>query len=205
MSFSCPINTRHTYPRHDMPLVNPPPRTSWMIDVISHMSKWLVQACCSGPNSVVLGCPAGRWKEMQDEPFVWLIGRIKTALSFCSEAKTSQPSSHCDVRHPHGARSATERELAQPERGLASLSVLSQYELHSLWYPSADVALVSSCHKNFKCPSGMWQKVTFELYVIALVELMWKHLAWHSERSNKPNIQRCMSGKLLLLPDVSTC
>lgn len=128
-----------------------------------------------------------------------------TVLSFCSEAKTSQPSSHCDVRHPHGARSATEREFAQPEIGLASLSVLSQYELHSLWYPSADVALVSSCHKNFKCPSGMWQKVTSELYAIALVGLMRKHLAWHLERSNKPNIQRFMSGKLLLLPELSTC
>lgn len=186
----CPVNTWHTYPRHDILLVNPPPLTSWLVHIISHMSKWLVEACCS-PLCLIGLALAGLWRETQDEPFVWVIGGIKTAhtrhrgywwngdspdeeqfLFFCSEAKTSQASIHCVVRCPHGDRSATEHEFAESEIGQASLSALSQCELHCLWYQCADVSLVSSCQGEFKGPSGLWQKLKYELHGIALEGMM---------------------------------
>ena len=143
------------------------------------MSKWLVEACCGSPSCLIgLACwsvegDAGRvlcvsnWRDKnstyQTQRLLMKRGQPwrGTVLFFCSVAKTSQPFIHCVVRCPHGARSSTEHESAQPEIGHTSLSAQSQYELHCLWYPSVDVSLISSCQGDFKWPTGMWQKLNY--------------------------------------------
>ncbi len=105
------------------------------------------------------------------EPFVWVIGRIKTAhtrhrgywwngdspdeeqfFSFVPRPKRAN--------HPFTAlRSATEHESVQPEIGHERLSALSHNELKCLWYPSEDVCLISIYPENFKWPCGMWLRL----------------------------------------------
>lgn len=163
----------YIYPRHDTPLVNPPPLASWLTDTVSHMSKWLVVACYSCCPSRLIGSqPAGEWKETQDEPFVWVIGGIKTAhsrhrgywwngdspdeelsFSFVPGPKLADRP-FTVTRCPHGARSATEHESAQPEIGHVSLSALSPYELQicrCLWYPAVKRILneLLECDRNW--------------------------------------------------------
>lgn len=106
---------------------------------------------------------------MEDESFVRLIRGIRTAHGehrghWCSRDSHDEEQSLSFVlrikladRPVTGTFSVLKRRDL-PEAGLATLSVLSHYEPHGLWYSCADVALVSSCHKNCKWPSGMWRQ-----------------------------------------------
>lgn len=159
-------------------------------DITSHMSKWLVEACCSSPLCLIgLACwsvegDAGwalcvsNWRDKKtahtrhrgywwngDNPDVEQLFPFVLRPKLANRSLCRSLSSWGEMCHGAWVGTAWNR----PRQFVSSVSVWTPlpFEIHLQM-----CSLVSSCQRNFKWPPGMSQELKIVLHVFALVGLM---------------------------------